>query len=299
MIEKLRTILPALLTTFHEDGSLDEEAYGRIVRHAVDHGMHTLFTLGYTGEVRALDEDERRRVIEITREKAPDAYIVAGCLGDSLDIIVKHIDVAAAAGADMALVTPTDFFHLSDAELEQMFIDLNEWSKLPIMIYNCPENQHFVSAEIIARLAKLDKIVALKQSTMSDKIQEVLWSVDPSDEFLLLQGDELCFFPSLCLGVEGYIMGGPGNICPDLAFEIWDDYKAGNFKAARAKYMRFAQFINELYTSFPYDVIAVIKATMELAGVCKRYMKKPTRSVADEDMPKIKALCEKYDIKLS
>ena len=57
MIEKLKTIIPALLTAFNEDGSLDEASIRKLVHHATDAGMKTLFVLGYTGEVRALNED--------------------------------------------------------------------------------------------------------------------------------------------------------------------------------------------------------------------------------------------------
>ncbi len=89
-----------------------------------------------------MKKEERRRVIELTREEAKDALIIAGCLGDSSDIIEEHCEVAYEAGADMVLITPTDFFHLNDEELEGLFVRLNKTVKLPIMIYNCPENQH-------------------------------------------------------------------------------------------------------------------------------------------------------------
>ncbi|MEI3064802.1 MAG: hypothetical protein V8S99_08465 [Oscillospiraceae bacterium] len=60
----------------------------------------------------------------------------------------------------------------------------------------------------------------------------------------------------------------------------------------------FVAFYDELYTSLPYDVIAVIKATMELAGVCQRWMKHPTRAVSDADMCKIKEMLERHQIQL-
>lgn len=65
-------------------------------------------------------------------------------------------------------------------------------------------------------------------------------------------------------------------------------FRAGSFEEARAKYLKFVAFYNELYNSLPYDVISVIKATMEIAGVCKRFMKHPTRTVSDADMLKIR-----------
>lgn len=298
MLERLKTITPALLTAWNEDGTLDEASYRKLVRRCTDAGMQTLFILGYTGEVRAMKKEERRRVIELTREEAKDALIIAGCLGDSSDIIEEHCEVAYEAGADMVLITPTDFFHLNDEELEGLFVRLNKTVKIPIMIYNCPENQHYVNEKILARLAKLDKIQALKQSTTTDKIQKILLALDKKDNFIMVSGDEFEFFPAMCLGVEGFIMGGPGNITPKWCLEMLEDYRAGRFEKARESYMRFVAFYDELYTSLPYDVIAVIKATMELAGVCQRWMKHPTRAVSDADMCKIKEMLERHQIQL-
>lgn len=227
MLERLKTITPALLTAWNEDGTLDEASYRKLVRRCTDAGMQTLFILGYTGEVRAMKKEERRRVIELTREEAKDALIIAGCLGDSSDIIEEHCEVAYEAGADMVLITPTDFFHLNDEELEGLFVRLNKTVKLPIMIYNCPENQHYVNEKILARLAKLDKIQALKQSTTTDKIQKILLALDKKDNFIMVSGDEFEFFPAMCLGVEGFIMGGPGNTRRSGAWRCLEDYRAG------------------------------------------------------------------------
>ncbi len=297
--DRLKCVTPALLTPLHKDGSLDEASLKKLINRVVSAGMKTLFMLGYTGEVRALKKEERQRVIEVTRATAgPDAYIIAGCLGDSSDIIEEHCQVAYEAGADMVLITPTDFFHLNDTELEGLFVRLNQTVQLPIMIYNCPENQHYVSAEMLARLAKLDKIQALKQSTSTDKVQKILLTLDPKDNFIMVSGDEFEYFPAMCLGVEGFIMGGPGNITPKTCIDILDAYQGGKFEESRKMYLDFVSFYDELYNSLPYDVISVIKATMEIAGVCERWMKHPTMAVSDEDMLKIKDMIKRHNIKL-
>lgn len=296
MIERLKTVTPAVLSAWNEDGSFDEASYKALVRNCVDAGMNTLFILGYTGEVKYINREERKLITRATREQAPGALIVAGCVGASIDDILMYIEDAKQAGADMALVTPTEFFSLRDYELESFFEELNAKTSLPIMIYNCPENPHHCSGEILNRLAKLENIQALKQSTTTDRIQRIINKMDKDLDFIMVSGDEFEFFPALCLGVEGFVMGAPGNITPALCLEMLKDYRDGKFEQCREKYMKFVDFYDELFFCVDKDVIAITKATMEVAGVCKRWMKKPTASCTDEEMEVIKSVLKKHGI---
>jgi len=298
MLERLKTVTPAVLSAWNEDGSFDEASYRALVRRCTEAGMEALFILGYTGEVKYINREERKKITAVTRDEAPNSLIVAGCVGASIDDILMYIDDAKEAGADMALVTPTEFYSLRDYELEGLFVELNAKTSLPIMIYNCPENPHHCSGEMLNRLAKLENIQALKQSTTTDKIQRIMNKMDKDLDFIMVSGDEFEFFPALCLGVQGFIMGAPGNITPALCLEMFNDYNAGKFEECREKYMKFADFYDELFFCVDKDVIAITKATMELAGVCKRWMKKPTANVTDEEMEVIKDVLKKHNIPL-
>lgn len=299
-VEALKTITPALITPLKKDGSFDEDGMKRLVTRLVSKGATTLLPLGYSGEVRAFNKAERRRIIEVVREAAgDDVVVIAGALGDSTQLIKEYSDDAAAAGADMTLITPTDFFFLTDEELKDLFVRLNEIVKIPFMIYNCPENHHYCSPELMAELAKLPNIKALKQSTTTDKIQSILQAVDPKNDFIMVSGDEFEFFPAMCLGVDGFVMGGPGNICPEMCSDIWNSYKAGKLDAAREEFLRLVSFFDELYHSLPYPmVISQIKGVMEIAGVCERWMRHPVKEVSNSDMHVIEDMLKRHNIHL-
>lgn len=298
--EKLKCVTPALVTPMKRDGAFDEAGMRKLVDYVVKRGMTTVFILGYCGEGRALTRPQRRRVIEVVRETAPaDVLVIAGAMADSADMIVEYCDDAAATGADMALATPTDFFFLTDEELEGLFVDLNQRIKLPLMIYNCPENHHYVSPEIMVRLAKLPRIMALKQTSTTHKIQDMQMALDPRDDFIMLSGDENVFFPALCMGVEGFIMGGPGNFSPKACKDMFDGFKKGDAESVRACYMHHATFWKELYQSLPYPMaMPQIKAVMEIAGVCERWVHRPVKPVTDGDMKIVERLLKKYEIEV-
>ena len=123
--------------------------------------------------------------------------------------------------------------------------------------------------------------------------------MDKDLDFIMVSGDEFEFFPAICLGVQGFIMGAPGNITPKLCLEMFNDYNAGKFEECREKYLKFADFYDELFFCVDKDVIAITKATMELVGICKRWMKRPTASVTDDEMEVIKDVLKRHQITLS
>lgn len=296
MLNRLKTITPAVLSAWNEDGSFDESSYRALVRRCLDAGMKTLFILGYTGEVKYINRETRKKITVVTRDEAPDALIIAGCVGASIDEVLMYIEDAKEAGADMALVTPPEFFSLRDYELESFFEEINAKTVLPIMIYNCPENPHHCSGEMLNRLANLENIQALKQSTTTDKIQRIMNKMNKELDFIMISGDEFEFFPAMCLGVQGFIMGAPGNITPELCLEIFENYMAGEFDICREKYLKFVDFYDELFFCVDKDVISITKATMEIIGTCKRWMKRPTANVTDEEMKVIEGVLKKHNI---
>lgn len=295
MIEKLKSITPALVTALKKDGGLDEAGQRNVVSYMLKAGMKTLFVLGYCGEGRALSRAERRRVVEITREEAgKDTLLIAGAMGDSTQIIQEYCLDAIAAGADMTLMTPTDFFYLTDEELKGLFVKLADEAKAPIMIYNAPENHHYVNPAMMLELADHPNIMALKQTSGIDKVEAMLQSVGKRDDFIMVSGDEFVFLPALAVGVEGFIMGGPGNMMPKKCIGILNDFRAGDYARAQSEYMNMIAFTRELY-GMPYPMaMPQIKAVMEINGVCGRWMKHPVKAVANEDMPKVEALLKRY-----
>lgn len=296
----MKSVMPALATPLNRDGSFDAEGMKSLVKYVLSKGMNTLFVLGYAGECLAFGREERRRIIETARLAAgPNVMLMAGVMDDSTRLVSAHIEDAHGAGADVALTTPPNFVHLTDGELTDFFRDLSDGAKLPIFIYNCPENQHYVSPELMRALSAMENIVGLKETSTVDKIQKMMLGVEQSDRFIMVSGEEFVYFPAMCLGVEGFIMGGPGNVLPELSLKILADYNAGDMDAARRGYFEMIGFLRELYFTLPYPtMMPQIKAMLEIGGICKRFMAKPTHSVSDAHMSAIRDMMNRHGIAL-
>ncbi|WP_306574119.1 dihydrodipicolinate synthase family protein [Anaerotruncus massiliensis (ex Togo et al. 2019)] len=298
MIEKLKTVIPALVTPLKEDGSFDAEGMKRLVGYVQGKGLTHLFVLGYAGECLSFDREMRKAAIRTVRESsAPGTVIIAGVMDDSTELITAHIRDAKESGADIALTTPTNFYHLTTEEQKGLFLRLADQSPLPILIYNCPENQHYIEPDCMNALAAHPNIIALKETSNVDKMQRMLLGLDQKNDFLVMSGEEFIYYPSLALGVEGFIMGGPGNMIPTQCLQIREDFLAGRQDAARDGYMRMISFLYDLYFSLPYPSLTPqIKAVLELFGICGRWMAHPMTSVSDGDMEKIREILKKHGV---
>lgn len=301
--KQMSSIMPAMLTPLNKDGSFDKEGMKNLVQYMWDSGIRTFVPLGYTGEGRAFRDEERSEIIKTVRECLPeDSLLIAGAMGDSTRLILDRIDSAKEAGADMVLVTPSDFFWLTDAELENLFIDLDKNTSLPIMIYNCNENHHFIAPDMMARLANCKNLVALKQSTDLMPLNDMKYALDQAqpDDFTLVSGNEFILYPALAMGFEKFIMGGPGNISPGLCVDICESYFAGDTEKSKELFVRHLDFYRELYFNFPQYPMAMpqMKAAMEILGVCKRWVHAPAASCTDADVLEVEKLMKKYKIGL-
>ena len=291
-------VTPALATPLKKDGTVDTKGLAELVRYVMGKGMKTIFVLGYAGEVLAFSREERREIIQTAREAAgKDTLLIAGTMDDSTHLVLQHMRDAKEMGADLALTTPPNFVHCTEAELESFFLELADESPIPYIIYNCPENQHYLEASVLNRLLTHPNIVGLKETSNAAKIQQLILHLDKELDTVVMSGEEFVYYPAMALGVEAFIMGGPGNILPAQSIEIFEKYKHGEVQEARDLYLKMIGFLSELYYTLPYPtMMPQIKAVLEIWGICGRWMAKPTASVSEEDMKKIEGLLKKYHI---
>lgn len=71
-------ISTALVTPFKNDGTVDEEAFRRLIDFQEENGIDVIVPCGSTGESATLSSEEHIRVIEIAVDQAKKAKVLAG-----------------------------------------------------------------------------------------------------------------------------------------------------------------------------------------------------------------------------
>jgi len=159
--------IPAITTPFTKDRQLDVNGYHALLEWLDAQGMHGIVVAGTTGEWFSLTADERLTLMQITGKKfAGKRTIIAGCNAFSADHVVANARLAAESGFDGILVTPPPYVVPNEREIYEFYRNVSDRVSLPICVYNWPPGTNVdMSRELLERLADLEKVVAVKNST--------------------------------------------------------------------------------------------------------------------------------------
>ena len=194
-------LLTAMVTPFHADGRVNDDAAVAIARHLLANGSHGLVVAGTTGEAATLTDDEQVRLVElIAAEAGADGAIVAGAGSNDTRHAIELTQRVIGAGAE-AVLSVTPYYNKPNRRgIVRHFEEVARAAEgTPVILYNIPARTGVnMAPDLLAELAQIDGIVALKQAN-SDELQ-------PIDGLALLAGNDDIY--AACLD-----MGGAGGIC--------------------------------------------------------------------------------------
>ena len=163
--------IPAITTPFDAAGGYDERAQAALLEWLHGEGLHGLIIAGTTGEWFSMTRAERERQIRLTGGQLKGKMtLICGCNAYTARDALQYADVAAEAGFDGILVCPPPYVVPTEDETFEFYKEISDNSALPLCIYNWPRGTNVdLSLELIERLADLEKVVAIKNSTSSTR----------------------------------------------------------------------------------------------------------------------------------
>ena len=216
---QLRGCGTALVTPFHQDGSIDEAALRNLVAWQVESGIDFLVPCGTTGETPTLSHDEWLYVIDVTVEVAAGRVpIVAGATSNSThEAVAKAKEVAARPGVN-AILTASPYYNKPTQEGQyRHFKAIAEAVDKPIILYNVPgRTSANIEPGTLARLAEIPNIAGVKEASGNmTQIAEVCNAVP--EHFLVFSGDDAITLPVIALGGVGIISVASNEIPHEMA----------------------------------------------------------------------------------
>jgi 4-hydroxy-tetrahydrodipicolinate synthase len=196
----LGTVITAIVTPFHEDGSLDEETFVALLHHLADHGSNGFVVCGTTGEAPTLSDDEHLRVIELAVQERPgDVPIIAGTGSNDTRHAVHMTERATQLGVD-ATLSVTPYYNRPNARgIKAHYAEIARATDKPIVLYNIPgRTATNMPPDLLAELAQLPNISAVKQANGDE--------LGPVDGLEVYAGDDGNFARCLDFGGAGGIL---------------------------------------------------------------------------------------------
>jgi len=265
-----RGSIPALVTPFNEDFSIDFDAYGRLIDLHLERGSHGIVPCGCTGEAATLSHDEQKQIIRFAVERVSGAMpVIAGTGSNNTREALELTKYAREIGADAALLI-TPYYNKPTPEGQIAHYRLiAEEANIPIMLYNVPGRTGTrMTPETIAELAAHENIVSVKEACGSvDQVSHIRAISDIN----IMSGDDSLTLPMMAVGASG-VVSVSANVVPEKVAAMCEEWENGNVAAAQALHYELLPLFDALFVQTnPLPV----KAVLAHAGVIKNVLRLP------------------------
>jgi 4-hydroxy-tetrahydrodipicolinate synthase len=277
----LGTILTAIVTPFDAQLRVDEEAFVALMHHLAAHGSDGFVVAATTGEAATLTDAEQLALIELAIAERPSGKtIVAGAGTNDTRHAVLLTERASALGPD-AIISVTPYYNRpSPLGLKRHYEAVAAATDLPIMLYNIPSRTGTnVSPELLAELAQIDGIRAVKQAN-ADELQQI-------EGLDLYAGDDSSFARTLDIG-------GAGGVC--VASHIVGDQMRRMVDEPEQRAAIDASLQDVYRTLFLTSSPTCTKAALNLLGHHVGGVRLPIVEATPEELEAVRAMLARHGL---
>ncbi|MDO5096055.1 MAG: N-acetylneuraminate lyase [Peptostreptococcaceae bacterium] len=291
MSSELKGLYSALLVSFNEDGSINEQGTRQIVRHNIDKmKIDGLYVGGSTGENFMLNTEEKKQIFKIAMEESAHKIKLIAQVG-SLNIYesIELAKYATELGYDaISAVTPF-YYKFSFAEIKNYYNSILEHVDNRMIIYSIPVLTG-VNMDIaqFAELFENKKIVGVKFTAGDFFLLERMRKAFP-DKLIFAGFDEM-MLPAAVIGIDGAI-GSTFNVNGIRARLIMENLEKGNIAEARKHQNDTNDLIQAILSNGLYPTLKTILAVQ---GVDAGYNRQPMASATNQQKEIAKEIYQKY-----
>ena len=266
----------ALVTPFHEDGSVNYEKLEQIVEEQIAGGTDCIIACGTTGEAATLSHEEHIEVIrfvcQVVNKRIP---VVAGTGSNCTETAVYLSTEAKKAGADGLLLVSPYYNKSTQKGLKVHFSEVAKAVDLPILLYNVPSRTGCsLAASTVAYLAQ---IASLSGGTVD-----------------IYSGNDDQTVPMMALGAKG-VISVLSNVAPRQVHDMCAAFKAGDVAKARQMQIDAIPLIEALFCEVnPIPV----KEAMNMMGEKVGPFRKPLVDMEPANRDRLRRELVNYGISL-
>ncbi len=200
----------AVITPMKEDGSVDYESYGLLLKEQEAAGNGVL-TLGSTGEALNIDESERREILAYTLKQNLKVPVMVGVGGINLRETIEWVKYLNTQPIQSVLLVTPLYAKPGDEGQYEWFKALLDKTSFPAMLYNVPSRTGKpMSVKAVARLRDHKNFWAIKEA--SGSVNEFKKYREAAPNAAVYSGDD-AMTPQFCKN------GGKGLV--SVASNVW------------------------------------------------------------------------------
>jgi len=278
-------VIPALITPFREDYSVDYEGLAKNLDY-LEKSVDALVPCGTTGEASTLSYEEHVEVVRFVAEtsKLP---VIGGSGSNSTREAIWLTKEVEKAGAEAAMLVTPYYNKPNDTGLLEHYKAVAKEVSIPLIIYNIPSRTGInVSAQLMAKIAEIENVVGVKEASGNLKqISDIIRLVKKKD-FTVLSGDDFLTLPILAIGGKG-VISVAANVAPKMMRDLYNAFVEGKI----AKAIEIHQKLSPLFDALFIDTNPIpVKKAMELLGLAAGKPRLPLVELSPEKTEKLKTV---------
>ena len=268
----------ALVTPFHEDGSVNYEKLEQIVEEQIAGGTDCIIACGTTGEAATLSHEEHIEVIrfvcQVVNKRIP---VVAGTGSNCTETAVYLSTEAKKAGADGLLLVSPYYNKSTQKGLKVHFSEVAKAVDLPILLYNVPSRTgvNITPETIVALCKEYDNIVGVKEASGNFSAIAQIASLS-GGTVDIYSGNDDQIVPILSLGGKG-VISVVSNVKPELVHNCCKAWFDGDTAKARELQLEMLPLCDALFCEVnPIPVKYAMNVLGWEAGECRLPLVEPS-----------------------
>ena len=261
----------ALVTPF-QDGEIDFRTLDELIDFQLENGIDGISPCGTTGESPTLSHAEHKGVIErVVKAVGGKVPVIAGAGSNSTAEAIELTAFAKKVGADATLQVCPYYNKPTQEGFYQHFKAIAEEVDLPMVLYNIPGRcgGTGLTAETVARLADIENIVAIKESTgRLDMASEIATRCD----ITIISGDDSLTLPICSVGGKG-VISVVANIVPADVKAMTDLILEGDFTSALKWHKKLFALCRDMLGLATNPI--PVKAAMSMLNIASEELRLP------------------------
>lgn len=257
-------LITAMITPFDDKLQVNYAKAAEVAEYLAKNGTEGIVVAGTTGESPVLSDEEKLRLFATVKEQVGSRVSVwAGTGSNNTQHSVELSREAEKLGVDGVLLVGPYYNKPSQEGLYQHFRAIAEAINIPAMVYNIPSRTSSnILPETMARLAQIDNIVALKESSGDmNQVSQLAYLLP--EGMKVYSGDDSLTLPMMALGAYGVVSVASHLVGKDIQRMITAFNNGDTREATRIHLALFPIFKGLFITTNPVP----LKEAMNILGL--------------------------------
>ena len=288
--EKLRGVIAFAPTPFRRDDlEIDLAGFRNNLDYLAQNGIPWIAVAGFVGEYSALSPREYAELVRTAADVVKGKSRLIAGVGGGTHLAREAALVAQEQGVECAMVLPPYLVEPTPAGIVEHFRTIAASVKIGVMIHSMPGMAF--TPELIEKVAETPNIVSYKDEAGDLRM---------FDETVSRVGERLVYVNGKAeMMMPYYFSAGAtcsgtaiGNFDPLLALAACQAALDADYERVRKLLLPKARPWYRLREKNRAYLIALTKASMELAGLCGGTVRPPLSSISREDQIRLQSLME-------